>query len=97
MRDFVPVRKSGEEELPLPLLATKSPAAHRERSSDDIHVGWRVRASASSWMRARSYAAGDARPDLFMHLQLHASRQSILQYPRGERGRIELPEHWTQQ
>ena len=37
---------------PLPLLATASPAANRERSSDDIHVVGRVRASGSSGMRA---------------------------------------------
>ena len=109
-----PCRKFGEKELPLPLLATESPAAHRERSSDDIYVGRRVRAQTSSWMRAPSpaasgltstsplafkdsHTAGYARPDLLVHLQLHPRRQSILEYPRCERGRRELPEHWTQQ
>ena len=39
---------------PLPLPATASPAANRERSSDDINVVGRVRALASSWMSAPS-------------------------------------------
>ena len=47
--------------------------------------------------RARSHAAGNARPDLLMHLQLQPRRQSILEYPRRERGRRQLSEHGTQQ
>jgi hypothetical protein len=40
--------------LPLPRMATESPSANRERSSDDIYVVGRVRAFASGWKRAPS-------------------------------------------
>ena len=46
-------------ELPLPRLPTLSGAANRERSCDDIHIVGRVRASASSAMRAPSPARRD--------------------------------------
>jgi hypothetical protein len=44
----------GQVKLPLLRVATESPAANRERSSDDIHVVGRVRASALRWMCAPS-------------------------------------------
>jgi hypothetical protein len=44
----------GQVKLPLPRVATESPAANRERSSDDIHVVGRVRASTLWWKRAPS-------------------------------------------
>ena len=102
---------AGERDVVAHLVDVAAFAAKIELHIDNNQRGVRGPQVAVEWIVVRisldrrhrdacqveSHAARDAGPNLLVHLQLHSRRQSIFQYPRRERSRIELSEHRTQQ